>query len=91
MGVLDHLKNFNSLPHGGGYALPHISQVNEILEIDGERFFVCEQETEDAISILSDVTETQFLYRGKKIINKIQNLGLGNLEVKLHPKFILKI
>ncbi|UYP45773.1 hypothetical protein NEF87_002058 [Candidatus Lokiarchaeum ossiferum] len=91
LGVLPHLQNLNVLPHGGGYALPHINCVKKVLEIDGERFFVCEQEMEDGITIFSDVAETQFLYRGKKIINKIESLSLGTIEAKLHPKFVLKI
>lgn len=90
-GVLSHLENFNVLPHGGGYTLPHISNVTKVLEIDGERFFVCEQENEDATIIFSEVSSTQFLYRGKKIIKRIQDLTLGRIEAKLVPKFILKI
>ncbi len=91
LGVLSHLQNFNVLPHGGGYALPHINQVKKVLEFENERYFVCEQETEDGITIFSDVNETQYIYRGKKIINKIEALGLGNIEAKLHPKYVLKI
>lgn len=90
-GIHDHLKNFNVIPHGGGYQLPHINRVTQVLEIDNERYFICEQEMEDAITIFSDVAETQFTYRGKKIINKIEDLALGTVEVKLHPKFVLKI
>ena len=40
-GVMKFLRNFNVIPHGGGYQLPHISSVKKVLEIDGERFFVC--------------------------------------------------
>ncbi len=90
-GILDHLQNFNVLPHGGGYALPHINSVRKVVEIDNERYFVCEQEVEEGITIFSDVTETQYIYRGKKIINKIEELNLGQVKVKLHPKFVLKI
>ncbi len=91
LGVLNNLKNLNILPHGGGYELPHINRVTEVLEIDGERFFVCEQEVEDGVFIFSDVSATQFLYRGKKIIKRIEDLKLGEIEAKLCPKFILKI
>jgi len=90
-GVLSHLQNFNVLPHGGGYTLPHINHVKKVLEIEKERFFVCEQENEDATMIFSDITATQFLYRGKKIIRRIEELNLGRIEAKLVPKFILKI
>lgn len=90
-GVYNHLKNFNVIPHGGGYVLPHINKVIDVLEINCLRFFICEQESEEAIMIFSDVAETQFSYRGKKIINKIEELNLGTIELKLKPKFVLKI
>ncbi len=89
--VLPHLKDFNALPHGGGYKLPHINRVKDVLVIENDRYFICEQKNEDAITIFSDVAETQFLYRGKKIINKIEDLALGKVELKMHPKFVLKI
>ena len=91
LGVMHRLKNFNGMPHGGGYALPHISRVLDVEEIENERFFVCEQEAEDAITILSDMRETAYSYRGKKIIKKIEELKLGTLAVKLTTKFVLKI
>ncbi|MHA1521927.1 MAG: hypothetical protein ACTSRK_17255, partial [Promethearchaeota archaeon] len=89
--VLSHLKDFNAVPHGGGYKLPHINRVNDVLVIENNRYFICEQKNEDAITIFSDVAETQFSYRGKKIINKIEDLALGKVELKMHPKFVLKI
>lgn len=89
--VMHHLENFNVIPHGGGYKLPHINRVIDVLEIDGSRYFICEQKQEDAIAIYSDVTETQFVYRGKAIINKIEELNLGEIKLKLHPKHVIKI
>ncbi|MCF2140052.1 MAG: hypothetical protein K9W44_08365 [Candidatus Lokiarchaeota archaeon] len=89
--VYHHLANFNVVPHGGGYLLSHINRVTDVLEIDGMRYFICEQENEEAITIFSDVAETQFSYRGKKVVNKIEDLQLGKMELKLKPKFVLKI
>ena len=90
-GVIEYLRNFNVIPHGGGYVLAHINSVKNVLEIDGERYFVCEQENENAITIFSDVRDSQFSYRGKKIISRILDLNLGTIEAKLFPKFVLKI
>ena len=89
--VMHRLKEFNAIPHGGGYELIGINRVIKIIEINGERFYVCEQETEDAVTILSDPTDTEYLYRGKKIINKIEALKLGTVISKLYPRFVLKI
>ncbi|QEE17689.2 hypothetical protein DSAG12_03527 [Promethearchaeum syntrophicum] len=90
-GVMNFLRNFNVIPHGGGYKLSHINSVKKVLEIEGERFFVCEQEAEEGVTIFSDVKDSQFSYRGKKIITRILDLNLGTVEAKLFPKIVLKI
>ena len=89
--LMHRLENFNTFPHGGGYALPHISRVTEVKVIDGERYFICEQENQDGLAILEDIRETQFLYRGKVVMNKIDTTSLGKVVAQLNPKFILKI
>ena len=90
-GVIDYLRNFNVIPHGGGYQLSHINSVKNVLEVDRGRYFVCEQENENAITIFSDVKDSQFSYRGKKVITRILDLNLGTVEAKLFPKIVLKI
>jgi hypothetical protein len=40
---------------------------------------------------MMDPSESQFQYRGKKIITRIEELNLGTVQTKLFPKFILKI
>ncbi len=89
--VMHRLKDFNALPHGGGYEVIGINRVIKVIEINEERFFVCEQETEDAVTILSDPTDTEYLYRGKKIINRVEALKLGTVISKLFPRFVLKV
>jgi hypothetical protein len=89
--VYDRLRNFNCIPHGGGYLIPHISYVKNVLEINSNRYFICEQEHEEGIMVLTDVGSTQFTYRGKQIIKKIQEMNLGQIEAKLFPRFVLKI
>ncbi|MHA1339807.1 MAG: hypothetical protein ACTSRZ_06680 [Promethearchaeota archaeon] len=90
-GVYERLTNFNILPHGGGYSIPHITRVIKVDEIDGERYYLCEQENGEALNIMTDPGETQFVYRGKKVVNRAIDLNLGKLECKMYPKFILKI
>ena len=89
--LLHRLTQFNALPHGGGYEMIGINRVKKVLELDGDRYFVCEQVNEDAITIINDPSENEFVYRGKKIINKIENLKLGTIVAHLYPRFILKV
>jgi len=89
--IYERLVNFNVLPHGGGYQIPHLTKVIKVEEIDNERYFICEQENEDAITIITDVEDVQFIYRGKSVINRTIELGLGNIFYKMFPKYILKI
>ena len=90
-GIIKNLKNFDCVPHGGGYKLPNILRVIEVKEIDGDRYFVCEQKNEESLSILSSVRESQFIYRGKKIIEKTEKYKLGTVQAKLIPKYIIKV
>ncbi|MCP4760480.1 MAG: hypothetical protein GY870_01785 [archaeon] len=91
LGVIDRLRHFDTIPHGGGYSLPHINRVESVKEIDYKRYFVCEQEAEESVQIFDDPGQIQFSYRGKKIVHKIEDLNLGTVKVKLMPKFILKV
>lgn len=91
LGVYSFLRNFNTIPHGGGYKLPAISRVLEVNEYNSVRYFVCEQEAQEGINIITDTSELEYVYRGKKVVNKTEAVGLGKVEAHLNPKFILKI
>ena len=91
MGVLDYLKTFNTLPHGGGYKIPFLSRVLSVESFESERYFVCEQKGTTAPFLMTDPKEMQFQYRGKSVINRIVELDLAEIVLLLKPKYIMKI
>jgi hypothetical protein len=91
LGVYSYLRDFNAVPHGGGYALPPISRVIDVREYNGVRYFVCEQENQEGIIIITDTKELEYLYRGKKVVHRTEQLGLCQVEARLKPKFVLKM
>ncbi len=89
--LLDLLKNADILPHGGGYNLPDIRKVKKILEYKDQRYFVCELKSPDRIKIIRHVDEIQFEYRGRNVVFKTLQLGLGEIIARLNPIFSLKV
>ena len=90
--VFNNLWNVNILPHGGGYTLPDIGDVNKIFEYGDDRYFICEL-SRDAkkLKIIRNVQNLQYGYRGRKIILKTLQLKLGDLIARLKPIFSLKV
>ncbi|MHA2290111.1 MAG: hypothetical protein ACXABG_15100, partial [Promethearchaeota archaeon] len=90
--LLDLLLNANVLPHGGGYMLPDISQVQKVLEYKHQRYFACELVKDRAkLKIIRNVKELQFEYRGRDVILKTIQLELGDIIARLNPVFSLKL
>jgi hypothetical protein len=89
--VYHRLTDFNAIPHGGGYSFPQINRVVDVREIEGERYFVCEQKNQEAITIMTDPAELEYSYRGKSVINNMMATKLATIVAKLHPKFVLKV
>jgi len=92
LGLLDLLRNANVLPHGSGVELLNIKNVNKIFEYKNQRYFECELKSKTrGIQIIRDVTNLEFEYRGRSVVLKTLQLGLGDLIVRLKPIFSLKI
>ncbi len=91
LGIYHRLSNANILPHGGGYRLKDISNVVEVIETKGKRFFICEMTNDVGLKILSDFREVEFTYRGKEVMIRTLELGLVEPIAKLIPNFVLKI
>lgn len=90
--LLDLLLNANILPHGGGYMLPDISQVQKVLEYKHQRYFACELlKDKNKLKIVRNVKELQFEYRGRDVILKTIQLELGDIIARLNPIFSLKL
>jgi len=92
LGLSDLLRNANVLPHGSGVELLNIKNVNKIFEYKNQRYFECELKSKTrGIQIIRDVTNLEFEYRGRSVVLKTLQLGLGDLIVRLKPIFSLKI
>ncbi|MHA1680015.1 MAG: hypothetical protein ACTSUE_03340 [Promethearchaeota archaeon] len=89
--LLEKIKHSNVIPHGGGYKFDDVCSVLRVFTIDNKRFFVCDMENDAGMKIVEDVAALEFSYRGKHVVKKTIELGLGEPVVKLSPKFVLKI
>jgi len=89
--VYDKLLKANIFPHGGGYVLPDILTVNEVIEIDGKRCFEVDMQNDRGKKIISEVRELPFEYRGRMVVLRALEIGIIEIIAKLIPKYVLKI
>ncbi|MHA2299055.1 MAG: hypothetical protein ACXAEU_23245 [Candidatus Hodarchaeales archaeon] len=91
--VKERLLNANILPHGGGYVFPHVLDLKHIIEDSkGLRYFVTEMTTIDETEyVFTTPRELQFSYRGRQVVSRTLELGLGTVVARLDPKFVLKV
>ncbi|MFX1258551.1 MAG: hypothetical protein ACFFA6_01795 [Promethearchaeota archaeon] len=90
--LLDLLKNANILPHGGGYLLTDIVEIQDVLEYKDQRYFVTSLKSNiSRLKIIRNVREIQFGYRGRDIVLKTIQLDLGDIIARLNPLFSLKL
>ncbi|MBN2441886.1 MAG: hypothetical protein JXJ04_11080 [Spirochaetales bacterium] len=91
LGVYDQLINLNIFPHGGGYNLPDVLNVNKVIEIEKTRYFDVDMLNDRGKKIISDVRELPFEYRGRTVVLRAIEAGLIEIVAKLIPQYILKI
>lgn len=91
LGVYEHLRNANILPHGGGYVMPDILGVNRVIEMNGHRYFEAEMQNDRGKQIISEVHELPYEYRGRTVVLRSLEIGAMEIIYKLIPKFVLKI
>jgi hypothetical protein len=91
LGVYDQLLHLDIFPHGGGYNLPDVLNVNKVIEIEKTRYFDVDMLNDRGKKILSDVRELPFEYRGRMVVLRALEVGLIEIVAKLIPKFVLKI
>ncbi|MHA1950788.1 MAG: hypothetical protein ACW987_13065 [Candidatus Thorarchaeota archaeon] len=92
-GVLERLTNANILPHGGGYDFPHLLRVKQVLEeSNNQRYFVTDMGTgHDSEMVFKIPRELQFSYRGRQVLARTLELGLGTVVANLMPRIVLKV
>lgn len=89
LGLYDRLRSANILPHGGGYTFPHLQDVLSVIELGQERYF--ELSLSDGRQIVSDVRDLPYAYRGMEVVERVVELGLGELVARLDPIYVLKL
>ena len=90
--VMDLLLNADILPHGGGYLFPDIKDVHDILEYKHQRYFACSMIKDvNKLKIIRDPSQIQYEYRGRDVVLKTLQLGLGDIIARLNPIFSLKL
>jgi hypothetical protein len=91
--VLERLTNANILPHGGGYDFPHLLRVNHVIEqSDNQRYFVTDMGTgHESEMVFRTPRELQFSYRGRQVLARTLELGLGTVVANLMPRIVLKV
>lgn len=90
--ILELLTNACILPHGGGYSLPDIEDVLDVLDYKHQRYFVTSLKTNiSRLKIIRNAGAMQFEYRGRDIMLKTIQLDLGDIIARLNPLFSLKL
>jgi hypothetical protein len=79
LGLYDRLSNANIFPHGAGYTLPDLLNVNKVIEIDNERYFDAEMQNDRGKKIISEVRELPFEYRGRTVV--LRSIEINLIEI----------
>lgn len=91
LGIYERLTSANLLPHGGGYVFPHVADVIDVHEIDGERYFEIDLCAGSAPQLIAGVRDLPYEYRGREVVKRTVDLGMGELVAQLNPVYILKV
>lgn len=89
--IIERMKRANILPHGGGYSFPHIVGLKTVHEIDNKRYFEVELDTGIGSQVFEAPRELMFTYRGRQVLIKTIELGLGEIVAKMVPRFVIKV
>jgi hypothetical protein len=90
IGRLARLKSANILPHGAGYALPHMSRVRRVIEIGDTRYFELERPDQRDTQIIAEPRDLAIGYRDESVVTRTVEIGLGSIAARLQPLFVLK-
>lgn len=81
----------NILPHGGGYNYPHLRGVARVLDdvADGRRFELTHADPTATPQIIDTPRQLAYAYRGMEVLERMEQLDLGEAVVKLELEYIL--
>lgn len=84
--VLRRLRHANILPHGGGYTFPEVTDVADILTMNGHRYFIL-QGANGGKRVLAYPGTLPYTYRGSEVIDRVVSQQLGEIVAELQPLF----
>jgi len=90
LGVLHRLQGANVIPHGAGYAIPHLRDVLRVIEVGAQRYFEMSTIEERTTELIQDLHDIQQKYRGRQPVLKAIECGLGRMVARLTPVHVLK-
>lgn len=90
LGVRHRLTAANVIPHGAGYAIPHLRDVLRVIEMPEGRYFEMTTTEEGTTETIQDLHDVQQKYRGRQPVLKTLECGLGRLVAKLTPIHVIK-
>lgn len=90
LGVLARVQGANILPHGAGYAIPHLRDVRRVIELQDRRYFEMSTADDHTTEIVQDLHDVQQKYRGRQPVLKALECNLGTMVAKLTPVHVVK-
>lgn len=90
-GLYERLRSANIVPHGGGYTFPHLQKVLSATDTGGERYFEASFDNDHQRLFLSDVLGLPYAYRGREVVSRVVELGMGELLARLDVVYSLKV
>jgi len=90
LGVLQRLRQANVIPHGAGYAIPHLRDVLGVIEVGPQRYFEMSTIEERTTELVEDLHDIQQKYRGRQPVLKALECGLGRMVARLTPLHVIK-
>lgn len=62
-----------------------------MIELGQERYFELSLGADDSRQIINDVRDLPYAYRGMEVVERVVELGLGELIARLDPIYVLKL
>ncbi len=84
------LRRANILPHGGGYALDGIRRLARVVGDGPRRLFELERDTAGTTDLIADPGALPMRYRGRQVLIRAIEAGLGEPVARLDPLIVLK-
>lgn len=90
LGVRHRLLNADLIPHGAGYAIPHLRDVLQVMQVGDQRYFEMSTTEQQTTEVVQDLHDVQQKYRGRQPVLKAIECGLGRMVGTLTPVHVLK-